>query len=274
MRLAKLALIAAATLIAGQALAQEVPARIRQAGRIVIATMPNYPPITYKDPANNQLMGLDIDLGNAIGRELNLRVEWQEIAFAQMLPSLQTGRVDTVLAGMSDLPARREFVDYMVSGAQFFTLTALNGQIRTAQDLCGRPVGASRSTSWPGQIEQWSRQNCVAQGRQPIQVVGTEGSVDARTQLRTRRLEGAVQGSETLPWIQTQEPNTYVILGEPFTRSLAGMPFAKTDEGRALRAAVRAALTRLHASGEYDRILERHGLRGNRLEAIVENQGQ
>src|SRR4051812_37039695 len=119
-----LAVVALAT----PALAQDVPDRMKKAGKLVIATMPNYPPITYKDPATSKLMGFDIELGEAIAKELGLTPEWQEIAFAQMLPSLQTGRVDMVMAGMSDLPVRREtadFVDYMKSGPQFYTIAAL-----------------------------------------------------------------------------------------------------------------------------------------------------
>ena len=115
----------AAALVAGTALAaqaQALPDRIKNAGKIVIATQPNYAPIVYKDPATNTMTGFDYDLGEAIAKELGVKAEWQETAFAQMLPSLATGRVDMVMAGMSDLPARREtvdFVDYMVSGAQF-----------------------------------------------------------------------------------------------------------------------------------------------------------
>ena len=104
-------------------------------------------------------MGFDIELGEAIAKELGVQPEWQEIAFAQMLPSLQTGRVDMVMAGMSDLPARREtadFVDYMKSGPQFYTVTALAGEIKKADDLCGKAVGASRSTNWPAQMKEWS----------------------------------------------------------------------------------------------------------------------
>lgn len=277
MRLRLLAFAAAIAALATPSFAQEVPQRVRQAGKLVIATMPNYAPITFKDPATNRLMGFDIELGEAIGRELNLRVEWQEIAFAQMLPSLQTGRVDMVMAGMSDLPTRREaadFVNYMKSGAQFYTITALAQQIRTPADLCGRSVGASRATNWPRQIEEWSQANCVARGRPAITVVGTEGSVDARTQLKTQRLQGAVQGNETLPYFQELEPNTYVLLGEAFTESLSGIPFTKTPEGVQLRAAVKGALERLHRNGEYDRILTKYKLQANRIASITENQGQ
>jgi polar amino acid transport system substrate-binding protein len=269
--------LAAIIVLAGAtpALAQNVPSRIASAGRIIIATNPNYAPITFKDPKTNKLMGFDIDLGEAIGKELGVRVEWQEIAFAQMLPSLQTGRVDTVLAGMSDLPSRRDatdFVDYMTSGAQFYTITALAGTIKTPEDLCGKSVGASRSTNWPAQIAEWSQANCVAKGKKAINVVGTEGSVDARTQLKTERLQGAVQGNETLPYFQSLEPNTFVLLGKAFTQSLVGMPFAKADVP--LRDAVKAAIERLQANGEYDKLLAKYGLQANKLSPITINKGE
>jgi polar amino acid transport system substrate-binding protein len=257
------------------AFAQSVPARIKDAGKIVIATNPNYAPITFKDPATNTLMGFDIDLGTAIAKELGVKIEWQEIAFAQMLPSLQTGRVDTVLAGMSDLPTRRDvadFVDYMTSGPQFYTITALAATIKAPEDLCGKSVGASRSTNWPAQMTEWSQANCVAKGKPAMNVVGTEGSVDARTQLKTERLQGAVQGNETLPYFQSLEPNTYVPLGKAFTQSLVGMPFAKTEAP--LRDAVKAAIERLQASGAYDKMLAKYGLADNKLTPISLNKGE
>ncbi len=273
----RITMLAAIFVIGGvaPAFAQSVPARIKDAGKIVIATNPNYAPITFKDPATNILMGFDIDLGTAIANELGVKIEWQEIAFAQMLPSLQTGRVDTVLAGMSDLPTRRDvadFVDYMTSGPQFYTITTLAGAIKTPEDLCGKSVGASRSTNWPAQMTEWSQANCVAKGRPAMNVVGTEGSVDARTQLKTERLQGAVQGNETLPYFQSLEPNTYVLLGTAFARSLVGMPFAKSE--MALRDAVKAAIERLQASGEYDKMLAKYGLQANKLTPISINKGE
>jgi polar amino acid transport system substrate-binding protein len=278
MNLPKLVLLA---LVAGglalPAFGQDAPDRIKKAGKIVIATMPNYPPITYKDPATAKLTGFDIDLGEAIAKELGLKAEWQEIAFAQMLPSLQTARVDMVMAGMSDLPARREtadFVDYMKSGPQFYTLAALGNEIKSPQDLCGKAVGASRSTNWPAQMKEWSDQNCVAKGKPAINVVGTEGSADARTQLKTQRLQAAVQGNETLPYFQQQEPNTFVMLGEAFSESLSGIPLAKSAEGAQLRDAVKAALDRLQQKGVYDEVLSRYGLGANALKPIAVNQGK
>jgi polar amino acid transport system substrate-binding protein len=255
--------------------AQAVPDRVKTAGKLVIATQPNYAPITYKDPATNKLTGFDVDLGEAIASELGLKVEWQETAFAQMLPSLQTGRVDMVMAFMSDTPARREtadFVNYIRSGAQFYT-QASRTDIKAWPDLCGKKVGASRSTTWPADIAAWSKENCEAKGLKPVEVIGTEGSVDARAQLKTGRLDAGVQGNETLPYFQALEPNTYSIVGAPFTDKLVGIPFTKTPEGQQLRDAVKGAIERLQAKGTYAQLSAKYGLQGNALSPISINKG-
>jgi polar amino acid transport system substrate-binding protein len=255
--------------------AAELPDRIKKSGKIVVATMPNYAPITFKDPATNKLTGFDIDLGEALAKELGVGIEWQEIAFAQMIPSLQTGRVDIALAGMSDLPARREivdFIDYMKSGAQFYTSPAMAATIKTPEDLCGKKVGASRSTNWPRQIGEWSQANCVAKGKPAIEAIGTEGSADARTQLKTQRIDAAVQGNETLPYFQSQEPNSYVLIGEAFTVSLSGIPVLKTETQ--LRDAIKEGLERLQQKGIYDEIVKKYGLLANTLTPITINQGK
>ena len=261
--------------VATAAVAQDAPDRIKKAGKIVAATQPNYAPISYKDPATNQLMGFDVELGEAIAKELGVKIEWQETAFAQMISSLVTGRVDIVMAGMSDLPGRREqvdFVDYLKSGAQFYTSQANAATIKSPADLCGKKVGASRSTNWPAQIEEWSKQNCVAKGKPAITVVGTEGSIDARTQLKSGRLDGGVQGSETISYNQKMEPNTYVVLGTAFTESLMGIPTPRTEPQ--LRDAVKGALERLQKNGTYDHIAAKYGLAGNKLSPIGINQGK
>jgi polar amino acid transport system substrate-binding protein len=254
--------------------AQAVPERIKKAGKLVIATQPNYPPISYKDPATNQLQGFDIDLGEAIGKELGLKVEWQETAFAQIFPSLATGRVDLAMAGVGDFPSRREtvdFVNYMRTGAQFYTSSANAKDIKTTDDICGKKVGASRSTKWPEQIEEWSKANCVAKGKPAMQVIGTEGSSDTRTQLKSGRLDVGAQGNETMPYAQRIEPNTYVTIGAAFTDALVGMPVAKTET--ALRDLLKTTVESLQRKGIYDQLLAKHGLQANKWAASV-NQGK
>ncbi len=269
--LAAAALLVLATPVCpGPAGAAEAPPRVREAGKLVIATFPNYPPLTFRDPATNARQGFDVDLGEAIGRALGVKVEWAEMAFVQMIPGLQTGRADLAMDGIGDLPARREvvdMVDYMQTGARFFV--AAGSEAKAPQDLCGKRVGASRSTSWPADMAAWSARFCEGQGRPPLQVVGTEGSIDTRTQLRSGRLDGGVQGDETMAWFLKTEPGAYVPIGERFTTVLVGIPVAKTEP--ALRDAVRAALAGLLADGTYAALLRKWGLEPNGVAAVTVN---
>lgn len=259
-------------LAGGAAMAQALPERIASKKQIVVANVPNYPPLEFKDPKTGTLMGLDIDLGNALGKKLGVEIKWEEISFEQMTSALTTGRADMILSGMSDLPGRRQtldFVDYLESGAQFYTTADRSDEYKVPEDFCGKTVGASRRTSFPAEMEKWSKDNCEGKGKPALKIVGTEGSADARTQLRQKRLDGAVQGSETLPYLLNLEPDTYAIVGKPFTSVYQGMGFAKKDAD--LRDAVAKALAEMMADGTYEEVLKKWELGDAKLDKPMIN---
>jgi len=266
------ATLAVVCLAASSAAAAELPERIKSAGKVVVANQPNYPPMEYRDPATNELKGLDIDLGLALAKQLGVEVEWSDIGFEQMVSSLATGRVDLIHSGMSDLPKRRDtldFIDYMKSGAQFYISASRKDEFKTQTDLCGKTVGMSRRTSFPDETAKWSAANCEAAGKPAIKVVGTEGSADARAQLKQGRVDAAVQGSETLPYLMTLEKDAYVVVGEPFTAVYQGIGFSK--QNGELRDAYASAFKALMDSGEYKKIFAAYGLEGALLDGIYVN---
>ncbi|WP_174490619.1 ABC transporter substrate-binding protein [Paraburkholderia oxyphila] len=260
------------TLLFGAAAhAQALPDAIAKSRTIKVAVNAIYPPMEYKDPDSGELVGFDIDLGNAIAKQLGVKIDWQESAFEQLLPSLETGRVDMVLSGVSDVPGRRgaaDFIDYLNSGAQFYVLASAQGKdIRQPADLCGKPVGTSRSTSFPADTAAWSVKNCT--GKAPISVVGTEDTSSARMQLKQGRIVAGVQGSETLPYAMKLEPNTYRPIGEPFATSPEGIAFAKANTQ--LRDAVHGALEKLMADGTYGKIVAKWGLQSSAVRQLTMN---
>jgi polar amino acid transport system substrate-binding protein len=272
----KFSLVAAgAALIIGTATAQAqaLPEKYKGAGRLVIGTTPNYPPVTFKDPATNQLTGYDIEIGNAIGETLGLKVEWQDTSFEQMISAVTTDRIDLILGGMNDLPARREtidFVDYMRSGVQFFVQHKRSAEFRDATDLCGKTVGASRRTNFPKDIEAWSQEWCVKAGKPPIKILGTEGSADARAQLRQGRIDAGAQGNESLPYLMKLDPDTYKLLGAPFAITYQGIGVAKKNA--ALRDAVAGALKAMLADGTYKKIVDKYEVQPSAITEVAINE--
>lgn len=275
MRRTRIAAICLAALLgASAARAAELPEAIRQAGVLHASVNAIYPPMEYKDPASGKLTGLDVDLGEALARKLGVRIVWAESAFEQLMPSLQTGRADLIISGLTDRVSRHEvadFIDYMKTGAQFYVQAA--SPAKTETDLCGKRVGTSRSTSFPAEITAWSKAHCEAAGKPAIEVVNAESTADARGELRQGRIDAAVQGSETIPYAFANEKGTYRALGTPFTTGYQGIAIARNDT--ALRDAVADALRGLIADGTYIAVLTKYGLQGNAVpEPIINGAGQ
>lgn len=252
----------AALATSGSAPAAELPDAIKHAGALRLAVNATYAPMEYHDPATNELKGLDVDLATEIAKRLGLKIVWSDVAFAELIPAIQTGRADFVISGFSDRASRRDnadFVDYLSTGAQFFTLTESPAKVES--DVCGRKVGTVRSTSFPAEIERWSKANCEGAGKAAIQYVPGENSIDVRNQLKQGRVDAAVQGSETLPYASANEPGKYRILGSPFTVGYQGIMFKK--DATALREVVTATLAAMIADGSYKAILTRYDLAAN-----------
>ena len=244
--------------------AAELPAPFRAAGTFHLSINSTYAPMEYRDPSTNALNGLDVDLAAAIAKRLGIGIEWTDVPFDQLIPSLQTGRTDFVISGFSDRASRREtmdFVDYLGTGPQFFALA--DSPAQTPADLCGKRVGTVRSTSFPAEIEKWSKANCEAAGKAAIDYMPGENSIDVRNQLKQGRVDAAVQGSETLPYAQSNEPGRYRLLGTPFAVGYQGIAFRK-DAGP-LRDVVTGALEALIADGTYTAILTKWRLSANAL---------
>ncbi|MCK1425032.1 ABC transporter substrate-binding protein [Bradyrhizobium sp. 180] len=260
----------AAFAAAAVASAAELPAEIKQAGTLKLTVNSTYAPMEYRDPATNELVGLDIDLANELARRLGVKIVWSETPFAELIPSLQTKRADFIISGISDRASRREtadFIDYLTTGPQFFVLA--DHEATAATDLCGKKVGTTRSTSFPIEIEKWSKQNCETAGKPAIQYVPGENSIDVRNQLKQGRIDAAVQGGETLPFAQAQEAGKYRVVGEPFAIGYQGIMFRKDDV--ALREVVTEHLAAMIADGSYKKILEKFGLGANAVSKPLMN---
>src|SRR5258707_11317717 len=254
------------------AMAVELPPEILKQGSIRVAIVPNYPPMEFRDPATNALTGFDVELGEALGRKLGVKIAWQETSFDQMMPAIATGRVDAILSGMTDLKSRQDtatFVDYLRNGPRFFIQQSRAAEFRDAMALCGKTVGASRRTSFPKLIAAWSDAHC---GGDPIKFVGTEGSADARTQLKQGRLDAAGPGGETLPHMMEPEPGAHIPIRAVFAVQFPGLALSVKE--KAPHPPALEALDPLIADGSYRALLAKWKLTDYGVEKATINAGQ
>jgi polar amino acid transport system substrate-binding protein len=227
----------------------------------------------YINPETGVIDGFDVDLANAIAKKLNLETVFVPAAFQQLQSSLQTGRADMIISGMSDNPKRQasmDFVDYLTSGPILFTVNANADKYKQATDLCGKSVAGSRSTSFGENVKDWSAANCEAKGKPAIKFEGTEDSNAARLGMKQGRYNAVVQGIETIAYQMKIEPGTYTMVGDPLlSNDVFGMAFKK--ENTALRDAVAGALDDLIKDGTYAELLKKWGLVHNAVAKAVVN---
>jgi polar amino acid transport system substrate-binding protein len=251
-----------------------LPEKIKAAKALVVGIEATYPPMAYKDPKTNQRVGINVDLVESIAKELGISVKWEEMTFEQLMTSLTTGRIDMIGTAISDLPSRREkltFVDYLVTGAQPFTTVAKKGAIKSEADLCGKTVGAPRTTNYFPVAQAWSEKNCVAAGKPAATVNGTAGATATRLDLKQGRLDAAVLGPEYVAYLMADEPETYALAGEPLIKTLFGFAFNKADT--VLRDAVADALRATIKNGSYQQALQKFGLERQAVTEVTIDAG-
>ena len=254
------------------AFAQTLPPDIAKSKVVKAATSGGYPPLEIKDPKSNEMVGFDIDLNNALAKELGLKVEYQESSFEQMTPSLKTGRVDLIISGFYDTPTRRDagfdFIDYLTAGAQFYKKKS-STDIKTTADLCGKTVSVERGTSFADTVKAWGVKNCA--GKAAVTVIIDDGLGQQLANLKQGRAEAAVQGLEAVPTIAEMDGNGYERLGEPLNATLMGIAFNKNDS--TLRDSYVGALKKMIASGDYTALVKKWKLGLSSYTEVSINKG-
>lgn len=93
--------------LGGHALAEEMTTleKIKDREKIIIGTAPGYFPFEMIDN-QGEVMGFDIDMAEAIADQLGVELEIKSFQWAGVIPALQTGKVDMLIAGMTITPKR------------------------------------------------------------------------------------------------------------------------------------------------------------------------
>jgi polar amino acid transport system substrate-binding protein len=104
--LARLAVLASVLLLA--ACAAPDPAALT--GPLRVGITPNYPPIAFAE--KGVLKGVEVDLARALEQRTGRRLQLVQVEWETLIPALENGRIDVIMAGMSITPERRQRVAF------------------------------------------------------------------------------------------------------------------------------------------------------------------
>lgn len=78
-----------------------------------VGTDSDYPPFGYYQEATKTFIGFDVELIQGVAREMGYsRVEFVDLEFNNLLPSLKDGQVDAVIACMTITDERKKVADF------------------------------------------------------------------------------------------------------------------------------------------------------------------
>ncbi|WP_047394001.1 basic amino acid ABC transporter substrate-binding protein [Cetobacterium sp. ZOR0034] len=100
-----------------------------------------FPPFEYIE--NGEIKGFDIDLIKEIGKILNKEIVLKNIQFDGLIPALQTGKLDAIIAGMTVTAERKKNINF---SNPYYTSKQLlivnkNSTLSTLESLKGHKVG-------------------------------------------------------------------------------------------------------------------------------------
>ena len=116
-------------------------------GVLTMGTNAAFPPYEYKD--GDTIVGIDAEIAQALADKLGLQLEIVDMDFSSLITSIQSGKIDISLAGMTVTEERKQNVDFTDSyatGVQSIIVKE-GSDIQSVDDLEGKLIGVQEGTT-------------------------------------------------------------------------------------------------------------------------------
>jgi polar amino acid transport system substrate-binding protein len=261
--LSALSLLTLAPLAIAQEDGQESPVVIDNNAaptkRVVIRflTESDFPPFNFYDE-DGVLVGFNVDVARAICQELDTACDIKVRPWSELLPALQRGEADAVIAGHTVTPQALASVDF--TDRYFFTPGRFAGKLgaekvdMTPEGLEGKRIGVAKSTAHEAYLKTFFRSSAVK----------TYENADLA---REALIQGDVDyvfddGVSLIFWIHgTASKHCCEIRGGPYLEPEFfgdGIAIAVPKQDRQIKTMINTALAHLRASGRLDEVVERY----------------
>lgn len=211
----------------------------------------DYPPLAFE--REGELVGIEAELASKVGEALGRRVRFQAMDRRALIPALERGEVDVVMAGMSVTPERSARVRFVEPYAEVGQMVLLR---RDAVERLDGAKGLRRRGSRVGFVRGTTGESYVRHQLPeaiPVALETVEGGEGA---LRDAEIDYFVHDAPTA-WRLGMNPHERELLAlfEPLTHEELAWAVRKDDEELGQR--LDALVARWKEQGELKPILNR-----------------
>lgn len=196
-------------------IAAMVPESVAADGKLSVGTNPPFAPFEFKDSTGN-LIGVELDLGQALAQVMGLEFDPQEMDFSMILPAVQAGSLDAGMSGFTDTEERREsydFVNFLYAGIQW---AQQPGNDVDPANPCGLTVAVQRTTVSETDDVRPKSDACVTEGDDPITVLSFDTSDNAALAALTGRADAFSADSPVTAWAVERSDGDLELVGDMF----------------------------------------------------------
>lgn len=153
--------------------------KVMKRGKVVVGVKADYKPWGFRD-TSGAIVGMEIDLAQAAADAMGVELETVAVQSSNRMQFLEQGKIDMMIATMSDRADRREIVgitqpNYYTSGTNIMAPKALG--FTAWEDLRGKPVCGKQGAFY----------NEVVTERYGVEVVAFTGNAEAKQALRDKK---------------------------------------------------------------------------------------
>ena len=230
---------------AGESAAADGELKLVEEGKLIVSTNAEFPPYEYYDA--NEIVGIDIEIAQAIADKLGLELEVKDGAFDAIIAEVVSGKADIGIAGMTVTDERKQNVDFSDSyatGTQVIIVKE-DSEIKSAADLEGKSIGVQLGTT--GDI--------MATDIKDSKVEQYNKGMDAVQALSQGKIDAVIIDSEPAKFYE-KEVSGLKILDEAF--AVEDYAIALKKGNTALQSKINEALKELKAEGKIDEIIGKY----------------
>lgn len=216
---------------------------------LIVGTEPTFAPFDYIE--NNELVGFDIDIINAIGEAAGFKVQMQSMQFDGLIPALLSGSIDCIISGFTKTEERAKRVDfsdgYYVAGTDLMIRAEDQGKIKSFNDLENHKVCVQLGSS--GAV--------LAGNIKGAEVLSFNTMPEAYLELSKKGCDAAVTDTPVNLFYLVQTKDTNLVHVPESAVSIAEMGIATQKGNKEAMDLINRGLRKIRADGTYDKIYQK-----------------
>ena len=189
-----------------------------------VGTETAFAPFDFIDAGEHA--GMNIDVFDAIGKELGVKIEWVTLPWDGVLPGLESGKFDTVAGPATITKERMEryrFSPPIAEATVAILKKAGDDTIQKPEDIAGKAVGSGKATAQLAQLQEYAKTL-----PSPVEVKEYPSFNEAYADLAAGRIVAVANSFPNIAFVAQQRPETFAVVEPPFgVKTYFGFPGRK-----------------------------------------------